>query len=781
MKDDQITKHSSIHDLESPYNVFPFPPVIQSGERQDQSQASLAFYVQIIRKHFLMIIALTALCTLTTAVYMARKPDVYGAAVRIQIDIESNPGVGINGKPVVITNSASAPDYFETQLEILKGSGLLRRVVKTLDLEHNRAFFRPQMGQRTTWQRLLDMVGIGGGDDYRQPVDDGVLMTAAVAPATDKEDLAEIKRLNPFVGAIQSGLEVEQVGKTRLVEIRYTHRDPHVAAKVVNAIADTFVQANLEKMTETNAGAGAFLRKRIYELQEQIKNGEERLINYAKDNQIISLEPSQNTVVERLNTLNRSLLTAENDRTLAEAAYRSALEPGAAEALAATSNQSTAAAKLSDLRQKLAQLKAEYTEKWPEIKVVQEQIAEIEKQDAENKTNSKSLALKALETKFREAQQRELDIRAAFQKARSETITQNSAAVNYRILQQEIQTNQELLNGLWQRFKENDVVLAGTPNNIRVADYANTPERPIGPQRTRGVGLAFAFSLAFGIGLALLRELSNNTLRTMSDVTRSIRLPTIAVVPTVKSWPASKLLPSRKLFLQPRNGNKNGRPLLMYDDAHSRLAEVYRKLRTTVLLSRPGKTPKTLLVTSSMPAEGKTTTAVNMATILAQTGASVLIIDADMRQPTLHEIFQLDNSHGLSTLLAGKNNQAEMLSLIHQHEETGLYVLPAGPPPIKPAELLSSGQMRRLLEITSPSFTHVVIDSTPVVSFTDSVLIANLVDGVILVVQGGKSPKEIVQLSRKELMDVGANIFGVVLNNVDVTAQDGYYYYRPTA
>src|SRR5262249_4530193 len=135
--------------------------------------------------------------------------------------------------------------------------------------------------------------------------------------------------------------EVEQVGKTRLVEIRYTHRDPHVAAKVVNAIADTFVQANLEKMTETNSGAGAFLKKRIYELQEQIKNGEERLINYAKDNQIISLEPSQNTVVERLNSLNRSLLTAENERTLAEAAYRAALEPGAAEALAA-SNQSTA-------------------------------------------------------------------------------------------------------------------------------------------------------------------------------------------------------------------------------------------------------------------------------------------------------------------------------------------------------------------------------------------------------------------------------------------------------
>jgi capsular exopolysaccharide synthesis family protein len=170
-----------------------------------------------------------------------------------------------------------------------------------------------------------------------------------------------------------------------------------------------------------------------------------------------------------------------------------------------------------------------------------------------------------------------------------------------------------------------------------------------------------------------------------------------------------------------------------------------------------------------------------MATVLAQTGANVLIIDADMRQPTLHEIFDLDNKRGLSTLLASNFTEAETLSLIQKDLDTGLGVLTAGPVPPQPAELLSSDRMRRLLAIVSDSFTHVVIDSTPMVSFTDSVLIASLVDGVILVVQGGKSPYEIVQHSRKELHDVGANIYGVVLNNADVSAQDSYYYYQQPA
>jgi capsular exopolysaccharide synthesis family protein len=183
-----------------------------------------------------------------------------------------------------------------------------------------------------------------------------------------------------------------------------------------------------------------------------------------------------------------------------------------------------------------------------------------------------------------------------------------------------------------------------------------------------------------------------------------------------------------------------------------------------------------LLITSSQPAEGKTTTAVNTATILAQTGANVLLIDADMRRPRLHTIFDLDNRSGLSTILASKMSEAEMMSLIEQHEESGLFVLTSGPIPPNPAELLGSEQMRRLVAAYESTFTHIIVDSPPVTTFTDGVLLSSLVDGVVLVVQGGEASRAIVRRSRQLLHDVGAKIFGVVLNNVNLRSHDYYYY-----
>lgn len=772
----QLVKRFPDFDARQPQVVY------DELEEEPKSDLNLRAYLLMIRKHKFLIIALTVLTTLATAVYMARKPDLYGAAARVQIDLETNPAIDVNGKPLVINNPSSAPDYFETQLEILRGAGLLRRVVKTLDLEHNRAFNRPQNGQRTTWQRLKQMVGLGDEGNTPVPVtpDRDVLMTATVAPPTQREDLAEIKRLTPYVWSIAANLETPQVGRTRLVEIRFTHRDPLIAAKVVNAIADTFVLTNLERMTETNAGTGAFLKKRIADLQSQIRNGEERLVNYARENEIVSLNEDQSAIVERLTSLNTQVMQAENDRKMAEASYRAAKVPGAVDSLTGDSGlHSTAESRLIELRQRRAQLKSEYTDKWPEVRQVEQQIKDLENQVSELKARSGDVLLKTLERKFIEAQQREQLIRSTFEEQRNKTFNQSAAGINYRIIQQEIQTNQQLLNGLLQRYKENDVILAGTPNNIRVADYANTPESPIGPQRTRGVGLAFVCSLILGIGLALVRELWDNSVRTAAEVERKLRLPTIAVVPRVKPAINRHLLQGFVASLKGTNGNGKHRPLLSGEAATS-LAEVYRKLRTSVLLSRTnGESRQVLLVTSSLPAEGKTTTAVNVAKIFAQTGARVLIIDADLRNPTLQWIFGIDNSQGLSGLLLNDADEAEILSTIVK-EDSGMYVLPAGEAPENPAELLSSSAMFRILEVVKKSFTYIIIDSPPVISYTDSVLISTLVDGVLLVVEGGKSSPEIILHSRKELLDAGAPILGVVLNNVEQTPQHNHYYYAYT-
>src|SRR5690349_20775662 len=749
------------------------------------NEVHLLDYWRAIRKRLWLVIGIVALITMLAVVYVARKPDLYEAQARVQVDLEESGNLVNNTRPLY--GPTDDPIYFNTQLQILVSPGLMRRVVRTLDLEHNPDFFKG--AQRTSsWQTLLRMIGAGSKPPETAKTPDQLPLTTSVAQATAREDLNEAKRLEPYVNTILAGLKVEPVKETRgyyketrLIDIRFTHIDPLVASKVVNAIAETYVFSNLEKRTEANSTTGDFLQKRIAELQQQIRTAEERLVNYAKNNQIISLDPNQNTVVERLAGLNQQLLQAENDRKTAEAAYNAAKTPDAANALAEDGAKPTndLEAKLIELRQKRALLMVDATEEAPEVKEVDQQITELDKQLKDLRSRKSATLLTNLNTRYQQALEREQSLRKAFEQQRAETLSQNEAAINYRIIQQEIETNKSLLNGLLSRARENDVVMAGKPNNISIVDYALTPDTPVGPNRARTVIAAFFLSIGLGLGLALFFEYLDDTVHSTEEVERVLHLPALAVIPSVGSAARRRVLPgiSGSTALQKQNGNGNGHSeLLLNVDTRSPLAEAYRHLRTSVLLSTAGRAPKSLLVTSSLPGEGKTTTAVNTAISLAQTGASVVIIDADMRRPRLQSIFDMRGNEGLSSILSSETSEGDMLGMVRHDEESGLNVLTSGPIPPNPAELLGSDQMRRLMTVLQSNYTHVVVDSPPVSSFTDGVLISSMVDGVLLVVHGGKSSRHIVRRSKQLLSDVGAKIFGVVLNNVNLQSHDYYYY-----
>lgn len=777
----------------------PAPAALESVERPQsynygvdpnaQNEVHLIDYWRAIRKRLWMVLGLVALITMLAILYVARKPDYFEAQARVQVKPEDNST--LSGKPPYFYSASEESVYFNTQLQILTSQGLLRRVVRTLDLEHNPDFFKGSTAQkRSTWRTILEMTGISQRESSTAEKPDELPVAAsAVAPASSREDLAEAKRLQPYVGAIIAGLKVEPVKEARgyyketsLIDIRYSHTDPQVAAKVVNAIADTYVYANLEKKMETNSSTGTFLQKRIAELQQQIRTDEERLVNYARNNQIISLDPTQNTVVDRLAGLNRQLLEAENERKTAEAAFNAASIPGAAEALAENDAKqvSDLDTKLNDLRQKRAQLLVEATEEAPEVKEVDQQITELNKQLKDLRSRKSTTLLATLETKYKQALGREQALRQSFNAQRAETLTQNEAAINARIIQQEIDTNKALLNSLLQGAKENDVVIAGKPNNISVVDYGLVPDAPIGPNRTRTVFTAFFLSIGLGIGFALFLEYLDDSVRTTEEVERGLHLPALAVIPSVGGVAKHRLLGTSKALLR-RNGNGHSdsrEELLINADSRSPLAEAYRHLRTSVLLSSAGRAPKALLVTSSLPGEGKTTTAVNTASILAQTGASVVIVDADMRRPRLHSIFDVPDQLGLSSILSSSVSDDEIVAMINLDEAKGVNVLTSGPIPPNPAELIGSDQMRHLMTMLQSKFDHVIIDSPPVSSFTDGVLISTMVDGVLLVVHGGKSSRHIVRRAKQLLQEVGAKIFGVVLNNTQVQAHDYYHYQR---
>ncbi|MEK6280458.1 MAG: polysaccharide biosynthesis tyrosine autokinase [Acidobacteriota bacterium] len=785
---DLIKKEPEPTALERPGDLGRNPHTYNYGvDPNAETEVHLLDYWRAVRKRLWLVISMVVLVTMLSVLYVARKPDIYKASARVQVNLENNAEL-VGSKAPYVFGPTNDPVYFNTQLQILVSPGLMRRVVKTLDLEHNPNFFRgDSTRKRSTWQTVKRMAGFGTDEKPASAaqVKNELPLNTTVAAASSHEDLAEAKRLAPYVRAILGGSKVDPVKETRglyketrLIDISFTHTDPEVASKVVNAIAETYVYNNLEKKSETNATTGDFLQKRIAELQQQIRSDEERLVNYAKNNQIISLDANQNTVVERLAALNTQLVEAEKDRIDAESKYTSAKGIGRADALVDADEKRLGEleSKLAELQQKRTQLLVEATEEAPEVKELDPQIGELQTQIKDLRGKKSSTLLTNLETRYRETLAREQALRKSFQQQRGETLTQNEAAINYRIIQQEIVTNKTLLDNLLQRSKENDVIMASKPNNVSIIDYALAPEGPVGPNRTRTVMMAMFLSLGLGVGLALLLEYLDDSVHSTEDVERLLHLPALAVIPSIGSGGKRRLLGSPGA-LQKRNGHSADTPeLLMNVDGQSPLAEAYRQLRTSVLLSTAGRSPKTLLVTSSLPSEGKTTTAVNTAITLAQTGATVVIVDADMRRPRLRSIFGLSDRLGLSSILSSDASEADMLAMVSKDEVTGLSVLTSGPIPPNPAELLGSDQMRRLIAALQSEFNHVVIDSPPITSFTDGVLVSSMVDGVLLVVHGGKSSRHVVRRSRQLLQDVGAKVFGVVLNKVNLHSQDYYYY-----
>ena len=755
------------------------------GFEESRKRINFAQYWQAIRKRLWLILSISAIVTLLVTVYVAQKPDYFQATARVQVNLENNPAMGT--PKGFVYQGVYDPTYFSSQLQIIEGSGLLRRVVNSHDLRNNRAFLNPRSSQdNSIWQNVGRMVGLGRPPDQApEPSNQGT--SASITPAESSAPVdgeQEVELLAPYVGRLRAGLTVYPVKEqrvnykeTRLIDIRFTHYDPAVAAKIANAIADTYVGQNYEQKIDTNANAGSFLQKRIAELQSQIRNNELRLIEYAKNNQIISLDAGQNTVVQRLADLNSRLSQAEGDRIMAEAAFRSSQLSGAANAQISSDGRMTALeGRLSDLKFQRARLLVEYTEEAPELVELNKQIAVAEQEIRETRSRATNTLATNLETKYKETLAREQDLRKVFNQQREQVVSQNEAAINYRIIQQEIETDKSLLNGLLQRSKENDVVLSGTPNNVLVLDRAVIPRRPVGPDRGMYIALALMISLGLGIGLALLLNYLDDTLRTVDDVERELRLPVLSAVPSIGR---ARTMLQLGNSLSRKNGEAYSLAVLDLESKPA-LAEAYMHLRTSVLLATAGGPPEVLLVTSGQPGEGKTTTAINMATVLAQTGVRVLLIDADLRRPRLHDILGLnhnghDLSKGLSTLLTTKTlDESAITDSIKFHEESGLHVITSGTLPPNPANLLCSPQMEQLLVSLRTKFTHIVIDSPPVTFFTDGVLVSRVVDGVLLVVRSGQSHLEVAAHTKKLLWDAGARFFGVVLN--DVLQQNTRYY-----
>lgn len=816
MKDTReiIKQTTETVELERPFEPQIVPntgryPAYREVYAQDGFQ--LIDYWRAIRKRLWLVIGIAVLVTTLAAIYMARKPDVFMAQGTVQVDLEQ-------ANPDLITDSrrlptSGDPSYFNTQLQLLNSESLLRRVVKEYSLDSNKEFQTAKNeGSTSAFRAMLKAVGLAGDDKKKDDKPSTDSTSSVNLNLASSEEIAEAIRLAPYVDIIRKNLGIDPIREarttskdTRLILVTFRHTNPQLASFIVNAIIETFSKANQEKRSGTQRKTNDFLSDRIADLQAQIKADENRLVALKGEVGVVSTGGDQTIVTDRLTGLNKQLLDAENTRKNAEAQYKAvANSPERQKAMTEdqmaryiTERENNIRANINEIQKKIAELEAqrrklledyqpgafEVQEVETQIRSLQNSIDNITKKNNDDledfRSRTTKVLLESLKTKYISAQQAEDKIRVDFNNQYNMAQGQSQGAVNIKLLEQNIATNRGFLENLQKQVSENDVIAKGTDNNISVAEISIPPDTPVSPRRLTTVLAALLLSTLFGMGLALFLEYLDDSIRSTEEIENYLQLPALAAIPTIDSMPKRRLLLVGEKQNESDDENKAAKTeLLIHKDTRSALAEAYRQLRTSILLSTAGHAPKSLLITSSLPSEGKTTTATNTAISLAQTGAKVLIIDADMRRPRLHSVFDISNAEGLSTILSSELDEKEMLDVVQFDEASKLHLLPSGPVPPNPAELIGSEQMSNFLKKMQNNFTHVVVDSPPIASFTDGVLIASMVDGVILVVNAGKSSKQVIRRSKQLLTEIGAKIFGVVLNNVNLRSQDNYYYYQ---
>jgi succinoglycan biosynthesis transport protein ExoP len=730
----------------APGGYYPLPPPGYSGYSplplQEEKEVHLRDYWKVIQKRRWIVIAFFLIVLIATAVGTFTMKPIYRGTATIQINKE-NPQI-VDFKEIFAVNTMDM-DYYQTQYKILESRTLARRVIQTLKLsEHPEFQPKPetpfQKWKSDLWASLLGFFGSPGKEA--------------------SENGGETFLINRFL----TKLKIEPIRNSRLVKIHFDSNFPQLSTQVSNTLGAAYIQQNLEARFVSTEQAKEWLTRQLEDLKAKVERADENLQEFGSKHDIISLDEKENVTMQRLTELNETLTKAEAERMAKEALYKQTGDRNFDSFPSILENKL-----IQDLKQTYIQLEAQYMRlsetfkpEYPEMVRLKNQMETLQKR-LKGEIDKMILGIKG---DYESSLRREALLRQAFQQQKVKALEMKEKGIQYNILKREADTNRELYKGLLLRMKEAGVSAGITASNIQIVDPAELPTHPYKPNKRLNLLLAAVVGLFLGVGLAFFFEYLDNTIKTPEDLEQWVRLPSFGMVPEISNGRRRRL----------EKGTSYPVELITYGHPKSMLSEAYRSIRTSILLSSSEKPPKKITITSPNPAEGKTTTVINTAIALSQTGAQVIIIDADMRKPKVHKIFNHENGMGLSNFLSG---HGDLESIVKKSEVPNLFYIPSGPVPPNPSELLGSNLFKNMLESLEARYDHILLDSPPVLGFADAIILSTCVNGVILTVLGGKTPRETLQRAKEALQQTHTKILGVVINRVDIRRSDyGYYYYR---
>ena len=706
-------------------------------------------YARVVYKRRWVAIPAFAIVFLIGAINSYRTTPIYEARTQLLIE-KDTPKVGTLNTMFQEHDGWYNDDFYQTQYRILQSRSLARRTVEVMNLPQHPSV-QAGLTQATGPISLTGTLWNAASWAKRQ-VAGGPAAQPAPAPAAEPADT-----LGAYTGMVLGSLAVTPIRNSRLVELRFSSPDPRLAADMANAHARAYIQQNLETRFSASKDASDWLGGQLAEQRKKVEESEAALQRYKEAHDAVAVEDRQNIVVQRLADLNAAVTKAKTERISKEANYNqlkvlqgtSAIET--APAVIGNEYIQRLKAEVGDLQRQQAQLSERYGDRHPEMVKVRTALQTVEaKYDAEV-----GKVIQSVRAEYEAALAQERSLVGALESQKSEALGLNRKGIEYSVLSREAESNRQIYEALLQRTKETGISSELKTSNIRVVDAAETPTVPVLPRRQRDLMMSALSGSILALGLVFLFEYLDNRIKSPQELRAHLGLPFLGMVPAIDT----------------------GGPTMLHQGVPPAFAEAIRAIRTNVLFSSAEEGVRMIVVTSAGPGEGKSMFSSNLSVSLAQAGQRVLHIDADMRRPRVHDIFDVTQEPGLSNLLVGDCKPSEA---VRKTDVPNLCLLPAGMIPPNPAELLGSKRCAEYFATLSGHFDWVVIDSPPVLAVADASILANSATGVVFVVGADQTSRHTARTAVEQLEAVQAHVIGAVLNRADLERNPYYYsaYYR---